>query len=345
MKPTKIFNPEGSDAVQDRHIWTGNTTNLMNLNNIKYDWAYGIYKQMRANFWIPERYDITTDITDYKLLTEAERNAFDGFLSYLTFLDSEQVCNLPHLKLPVTAPEIGMCIAEQTSQESLHSHSYQYMIEGIVDKEKRNAIYDFWRTDKILKERCNYIASLYQNYVNNPNKENYYIALVADYLLEGIYFYNGFILFYSFASRNLMRGSADIIRAINKDELSHTRLFQKLIPEAKKELLKGSNVLDDVVYELTDNAVNQETKWTGHITDNSILGITESSTEKYTKYLANLRLKSIGLKPLYDENIENPYKHLEKTADTSNEGNMKANFFESGVTAYNMSSAVDGWEF
>ncbi len=82
-------------------------------------------------------------------------------------------------------------MAEQISQEGMHNQSYQYMIETIIPSDKRDAVYEFWRTDKILKERCEYIATLYQNYVDNPTQENYFVALMADYLLEGLYFYNG----------------------------------------------------------------------------------------------------------------------------------------------------------
>ncbi len=78
---------------------------------------------MRGQFWVPEKSDITQDVTDYLLLTPEERRAFDGILSYLTFLDSIQVCNIPHLKSFVTAPEISLCMAEQISQEAMHSKS------------------------------------------------------------------------------------------------------------------------------------------------------------------------------------------------------------------------------
>jgi len=101
----------------------------------------------------------------------------------------------------------------------------------------------------------------------------------------------------------------------------------------------------DQIYEMFDTATQNEIKWTNHIVDNDILGITEKSTEDYTKYLANQRLKAIGLKPLYPEFTKNPYKHLEKFSDTSSEGSTKANFFESSVTSYSQSSAVDGWDF
>lgn len=191
MPKSPIFNPDGNDDVAHRSIWFGETTNLMQLNDVKYDWAISLYDQMRSNFWIPQKYDLTTDVTDYKNLTTAERRAFDGILSYLSFLDSIQAFNLSHIKEVVTAPEISLCIAEQTSQEYLHSASYQYIMDSIIPVGRRKEIYDFWRTDKVLFERCENIASHYQAYGDNPSQGNYFLMLVANFLLEGIYFMNG----------------------------------------------------------------------------------------------------------------------------------------------------------
>jgi ribonucleoside-diphosphate reductase beta chain len=214
MKLNPLFNAQGDDT--DRSIWFGNTTNLMQLNDVKYNWAVRLYRQMREQFWISERVDVTADVTDYHNLTDRERTVYDGILSYLTFLDSLQTVNIPHLKNYITAPEVNLCLNEQISQETLHSSSYQYLIETIIPTEKRSSIYDLWREDKILKERCEYIAKYYQTFVDNPTDENYFTALVADYLLESIYFYNGFCAYYTLASRSLMAGSADIFKLINR---------------------------------------------------------------------------------------------------------------------------------
>jgi ribonucleoside-diphosphate reductase beta chain len=342
MPITPIFNPAGDDCVENRTIWFGNTTNLMQLNDVRYSWAVGLYQQMRENFWIPQRLDITQDVTDYWNLTDEERYAFDGILSYLTFLDSVQTCNIPHLKSSVTAPEISLCMAEQISQEGMHNQSYQYMIETIIPSERRNQVYDFWRTDSVLRDRCEFIAGLYQKYIDDPSQENYFIALVADYLLEGLYFYNGFIYFYNLASRMLMPGSADIFKMINRDELSHVRLYQKIIPEAMTIFTHSV----EQIYEMFDSAVNYECLWTNHIVGNNILGITEHSTEQYTKYLANSRLRAIGLDPLYTDAkySKSPYTHLERFSDTKKEAHTKANFFEATVTSYVMSSGISGWD-
>ena len=69
MVPNLVFNPEGNDDTANRKIWGGETTNLMQLNDVKYSWAVGLYSQMRENFWIPQKLDITQDVTDYSNLT------------------------------------------------------------------------------------------------------------------------------------------------------------------------------------------------------------------------------------------------------------------------------------
>lgn len=342
MKPTPIFNPDGNDTVFARSMWFGDTTNLMQLNDIRYDWAFSLYQQMREAFWIPQKVDVTQDVTDYRNLLPEERRAYDGILSYLTFLDSIQTCNISHLKIPVTAPEINLCMSEQMSQEAMHNQSYQVLIETIIPSDRRSQVYEFWRTDKVLKDRCEFIAGLYQQYVDNPTTENYFIALMADYLLEGMYFYNGFIFFYNLCSRFLMAGTSDMIKLINRDELSHVRLYQKILPEAMATFTHSK----EQVYEMFSTAVEHEIKWANHLIGNDILGITESSTDQYTKYLANIRLKAIGLEPLYDDLKygKSPYSHLERFADTKKEASTKTNFFDSTVTSYTMSSSLDGWD-
>jgi ribonucleoside-diphosphate reductase beta chain len=237
---------------------------------------------------------------------------------------------------------VSLCIAEQISQEGTHNQSYQYMIETIIPSDRRSAVYDFWRTDEVLRKRCENIAGHYQKYLDDPSQENYFTSLLADYLLEGLYFYNGFIYYYNLASRMLMPGSADIFKMINRDELSHVRLFQKLVTEA----MATFDYSEAAIYEMVDRAVHHECEWTNHIIGDDILGITKQSTEIYTKYLANNRLRDIGLQPLYtgEQYKKSPYRHLERFSDTKKAGNTKANFFEAGVTSYVMSSGVTGWD-
>lgn len=338
----KLFNPLGDDSLSRRRVIKGDSTNIFNLNNVKYQWANQLYRTMMGNFWIPEKIDLTQDKNDYKNLTDQEKEAYDGILSFLIFLDSIQTNNIPNVCDYITAPEINLILSIQTFQEAIHSQSYQYIIESILPKEIRNSIYDKWREDKILFERNKYIAEMYQKFLEEPNDKNFSKVIIADYLLEAIYFYNGFNFFYLLASRNRMMGTSDVIRLINRDELSHVVIFQHLLKEIRNENPDFFN--DEEIYSMFRKAVEQEINWTNHIIGNQILGITEETTEQYTKWLANERLRSIGLKPIYEGFNKNPYKHLTKFADTEGEGNVKANFFEGTVTSYNMSSSIDGWD-
>jgi ribonucleoside-diphosphate reductase beta chain len=133
-----------------------------------------------------------------------------------------------------------------------------------------------------------------------------------------------------------------MIRYINRDEFTHCILFEKIISEIRKEF--PEMVDNDVTIQLFKEAVEQEISWTNHIVGNDVLGITKASTEAYTKYLANKRLTSIGMEPLYKGFNDNPYMHLELIADESGDGNVKSNFFESTVTGYNQASTLDGWD-
>ena len=208
MKKKKLFNPEGNDTLSERKIVGGNTTNLFNLNNTSFKWATKLYRVMMENFWIPEKVDLSMDSQDYSKLDEHEVRAFDGILSFLVFLDSIQTNNLPKIPEYITAPEISLVLAIQTFQEAVHSQSYAYIIDTLIPSEKRSKIYDFWRDDEILFKRNKFIAQVYQDFHDNDSNENFLKVLVADYLLEAIYFYNGFCFFYSLASRNLMQGTA-----------------------------------------------------------------------------------------------------------------------------------------
>lgn len=342
MQRKRLFNTAGDDSLINRRMIKGNVTNLFNLNNVKYQWANKLYRLMMENFWIPEKVSLFDDKRAYDELTPEEQKAYDGILSFLVFLDSIQTNNLPNISDYITAPEVNLILAIQTYQEAVHSQSYAYIIESIIPVEKRAAIYDKWRDDPVLLERNKYIADIYQQFIDERNDVNFARVLVANFLLEGVYFYNGFNFFYNLASRSLMIGTADEIKYINRDELTHCVIFSNIIKEIRKENDTFFN--NDEIYAMFRKAVEQEIAWSNHIIGDKIIGITPVTIEQYTKFIANKRLKEIGLEPIYEGCDENPYKQLEKVADTNGEGNVKGNFFEANVSSYNQSTAVEGWD-
>jgi len=343
LSENKIFNPEGNDALEERTIIKGNVTGLFNLNATKYPWAKKLYQVMVGNFWVPEKVmGLGDDARMFNsVLTEDERRAYKGFISFLTFLDSIQTVNLPNISSYITSPEVNLILAIQSYQEAIHSQSYATILETVVDSKDREEIYYFWKTDETLLERNRYIGSVYQAFIDTPSDENFFKAVVADFILEAIYFYNGFSLFDTFVDQGKMQATGRMIAYIRRDELTHVYLFANILNEIKKEFPSMFN--EDVIRDLMRVGVEQEITWSKHIIGDSIPGITNQTIEEYTKYLANDRLALIGIGPMYPDATSNPYRHLEYIQDTDND---KSNFFETTVINYTQSTGLKGsWDF
>ncbi|MCH2188255.1 ribonucleotide-diphosphate reductase subunit beta [Candidatus Gracilibacteria bacterium] len=338
-----IFNAAGNDAVADRTIIKGNTTGLFNLNATKYSWAKNMYQVMVGNFWLPEKVSgLGEDAIQFKtVLTDDERRAYKGILSFLIFLDSIQTVNLPNFSEYITAPEVNLLLSIHAYQEAIHSQSYATILETVVDSQDREEIYYFWKNDKHLLERNEFIGGIYQDFIDDPSDENLFRGIVGNYLLESIYFYNGFAFFDTLADQVKMVSTDRMINYIRRDELTHVTIFANILREIKKEFPHMYN--EDVIYDMMKVAVDQEIKWSKHILGENIIGMGHENTENYTKWLANQRLATLGLKPMYENVLSNPYKHLDRLQDNNSE---KGNFFETTVTNYAQSTAMNGsWDF
>jgi len=338
-----LFNPEWDDDLSKRKVIKGSTTKIFQLNNTKYTWAKNLYQVMVWNFWVPEKVKwLWEDSTQYKTsLTDPEKRAYDGILSFLIFLDSIQTLNLPNINDFITAPEINLILAIQDYQEAIHSQSYSTILESVVPAEKRNSIYYFWKDDKHLLDRIKFIWDIYQDFVDNKTDKNFFKAVIGNFLLESLYFYNGFAYFDTLADMWKMVASQRMINYIRRDELTHVTLFAHLVRELKNDF---PDIFDEkLIYDMFEEAVKQEIFWSNHIVWEWIMWINNKSIDAYTKRLANQRLEMIGLSPLYPEYTENPYKHLERLQDHNSE---KWNFFESTVTNYTQSSSMKWtWDF
>lgn len=327
-----LFNEFGDIEVAKKRMINGNTTNLNDFNNMKYGWVSDWYRQAMNNFWIPEEINLSQDLKDYFKLNEAERSAYDKILSFLIFLDSIQTANLSNISNYVTASEVNLCLTIQAFQEAVHSQSYSYMLDTICSPEKRNEILYQWKDDKILLERNKFIGELYNKFLREPNKYNLVKTIMANYILEGIYFYSGFMFFYNLERNGKMPGSAQEIRYINRDENTHLWLFRNIIKELQKEEPELFN--DDLKKELVDmmkSGVKNEIAWGHYVIGDNIQGINKKLIEDYIKYLGNLRLNAIGLPKIYDGNDKNPASWVDILADANS---VKTDFFEAKSTAY-----------
>ena len=277
MKKNLLFNPNGDDSILNRSIIKGATTGLFQLNDSKYVWAKKLYPIMIGNFWIPEKVmGLKEDARMFASeLSPDEQRAYKGILSFLIFLDSIQTVNLPNISDYITAPEVNLILAIQTYQEAIHSQSYATILETVVESKERDEIYYFWKNDKILLERNKYIGQIYQDFKDSGTDINFFKSIIANYLLEALYFYNGFAFFDSLVDQTKMQASGRMIAYIRRDELTHVTLFANIINEIKREFPNIYN--KDIIIEMTKTAVGQEIKWSNHILGNSIPGISNVS--------------------------------------------------------------------
>lgn len=337
MNKKMIFNQEGERGTQS--MINGNTTNLREWNRIKYDWANNMYRTMLNNFWIPEEISLNEDVKQFPYLTEGERNAFDKIISFLNFLDSVQAENLPNLSRYITAAEVSSLLNIQAFQEEIHAQSYSYILDTVTNPITRDAIYDMWREDAHLLERNQFIAGIYQAFNEEPTTPHFLKAIMANYILEGIYFYSGFSFFYTLARQGKMTATSTLFKYINRDEVTHLVLFQNILKELKKEnpdlfTAEFENELRDMMR----IGVEHEIAWGQYVTNNEILGLNDALIDKYIKYLSNLRLRAIGFEPLYPEIIDHPMSWIDNFSSLNA---TKTDFFEAKVTNYTKAAVFD----
>mgnify|MGYP000255372962 CR=1 FL=1 len=340
LKRNALFNPSGDTEIRLRKMIGGNTTNLNDFNNMRYKWVSDWYRQAMNNFWIPEEINLTQDTKDYPLLDEAERTAYDKILSFLVFLDSLQSNNLPTISEYITANEVNLCLHIQAFQECVHSQSYSYMLDTICSPEKRNDILYQWKTDEHLLKRNTFIGNCYNEFQESQDGFTLMKTLIANYILEGIYFYSGFMFFYNLSRNGKMSGSAQEIRYINRDENTHLWLFRNMILEMKKELpelFTPEHI--EILKEMLKEGVRQEIAWGHYVIGDQIAGLTKEMITDYIQYLGNLRFTNLGFDPLYPDHTQEP-DSMRWVSQYSNANMVKTDFFEAKSTAYAKSTAL-----
>ncbi|KIM12798.1 MAG: ribonucleotide-diphosphate reductase subunit beta [Sulfuricurvum sp. PC08-66] len=340
MNRKKIYNPNSTETAKARQIFGGNPTGIFELNDIKFQWAYNLWEMMLNNTWFPKEVDMTQDARDYGILTNEEKNAYDKALAQLIFMDSLQTNNvIDNVNPYVTSPEINLILVRQSFEEALHSQSYAVMVDSISHNSKD--IYELWRKDMMLRHKNDAIANVYEELSKNPTEHNLVKSFFANQILEGIYFYSGFAYLYTLARSGKMLGSAQMIRFIQRDEVTHLLIYQNMINSLKKDRPDlFTRTLEEEVIEMFKKAVELETGWGHYITQGQILGLTNDILTQYIQHLADQRLAAVGMAKLY--NVDNPIKWVE---DFAKFNDQKTNFFEGTVTNYSKGSLEfdDDW--
>jgi ribonucleoside-diphosphate reductase beta chain len=165
-------------------------------------------------------------------------------------------------------------------------------------------------------------------------KQDFIRNLVAyNVILEGIWFYSGFMVALSFRQRNLLRNFGSLVDWIVRDESLHLKFGINLILTVLEENpdLQTPEFAAEIRQMILD-AVEMEEQYNHDLLPNGILGLNANYINQYVKYLADRRLEELGFETEY--NVSNPAKWMATANDTL----QLVNFFESTNTSYEVNA-------
>lgn len=328
-----------SEIINARRLAFGPQSRLMAISPMRHVWARDMWNTMLANNWTANEVNLTEDGPCYRRLDEGKRYAFDSALSFVSNLDGIQLYNLVNIDNCITSPEVTMLIKRQAYEEALHVDSYSQIVETVSADPM--AVYMRFEQDGILAAKNEHIIRQAEILAREQSHAQFARAIVANMALEGIYFYSAFLVFYVLGRMGEMIGASDMVKFINRDEITHLHLFKHMHFTHKVENpeVYGSRFYSDAEVLLRE-ATELETKWGKYIIRKGVPGLSDLLIDEYCKSRANEVAALIGIEPLYP-GVKNPFPWVEQFSDPSKK--REKNFFESKVVDYSVGT-LDGWE-
>ena len=336
----KLLNPEYPN--KSTGIINGKSSGLLNWNDIAYPKMYDLYQTLLANFWKAQEINMQDDIKQWDSLSETEKDVFLRINTQLASLDSLQTPTMSQVMDYVTDSSFKAIFAVISQQEAVHNESYSYILSSLVPIGEQNERFNQAKMDPIVRKRNQLILDAYENFRENPTPQSLFQLGVNSINLEGIYFYAGFAFFYHLARQQKMLKTSTMISYIQRDEMQHAYFiaqFIRILLTENPALHTEENI--NYVYQTINEAVELEKEWAHYILAD-IKGIDLQEFEEYVEYLANKRLRQLGLNNLYSEKI-NPMPWIQVFGDDMvNE--TKSDFFEQKSRTYSKVSQSNGFD-
>jgi ribonucleoside-diphosphate reductase beta chain len=323
-------------------IINGQSSNILNWDDVRFPWAYPLYKNMLANFWTPFEINMSSDSKQYSNLSEREQDTFNKIMGLLAFLDSVQTDYSSRVSAYLTDSSLSALMATLSFQEVVHNQSYSYVLSSLVPKRKQDEIFEYWKNDPVLRERNDFIVEGYRAFLTNPTPETFIQSIIYDVVLEGLNFYSGFSFFYNLARNQKMVSTSTMINYINRDEQLHVYLFCQIFKAVLYEhpVLQGEE-LNSFAAKTFTRAAELEIKWSKYIIGDAFEGISERDLEAYIKFMANKRLNELGFEKIFPDHKKNPLPWIKAYSDV-NSG--KSDFFEQKSRQYTKISDENGFD-
>ena len=323
-----VFNTEEVDTKK-QPMFFGRPLGVQRYDSYKYPAFENLTKQQLGYFWRPEEVSLQKDRADYQTLRPEQKHIFTSNLKYQTMLDSVQgrgpgMAFIPYCSLP----ELEACMEVWGFMEMIHSRSYTYIVKNVYSNPSE--VFDTILKDERILERSKSVTESYDDFIRDAQcwstgnmwkpeakgspsvewcqkdlKRKLYRAVANVNILEGIRFYVSFACSFAFGELKLMEGSAKIISLIARDENQHLVLTQTILNNWRKgddpEMIDIIKEEEEWTYKQFDLCVNEEKKWADYLfKDGSMIGLNEKLLYQYVEWIANRRIKAIGLKPQYD---------------------------------------------
>ena len=327
----------------DKRVVNG-ITDINQLAPFKYPWAWSYFLNANKNHWTPLDINMAQDVHDYHYkLTLEERHVYENVLSYLTTSDILAMRNIGLAVMEkMSAPELQIYQARQVYEESLHTWTYQHCIETIgLDQ---GEIYNRYRVVpeingkiQISNRRLNSILRTDIDLTDRDELENFIMAYIFfGGVFEGCWFYNGFSPIFALQRRGLMKGTAEQLQYIMRDEVMHASFGIRVI---KQIILEENITLDpQAVRDMWEEAEAAETAYANYILRDPILGYSKEDHCNQFRFIANRRARQL--------NQEEPFPNTEAALPWLDEqANLRKekNFFETRVTEYQTGGALN-WD-
>jgi len=335
VKGMTVFNTQDVDTKK-QPMFFGAPLGVQRYDNFKYPSFENLTKQQLGYFWRPEEVSLQKDRGDYQTLAPQQKHIYTSNLKYQIMLDSVQgrapgMAFLPYCSLP----ELEACMECWSFMEMIHSRSYTYVIKNVYPDPSE--VFDKILHDDRILERAASVTGSYDDFINEAQnwgqsnlwqdydasmntslpalemkevKRKLYRAVANVNILEGIRFYVSFACSFAFGELKLMEGSAKIISLIARDENQHLAITQNILNNWRKgddpEMQQITKEEEEWTYQMFDKCVNEEKRWADYLFKNgTMIGLNDKLLQKYVEWIANRRLRSIGLRPQYDVPAKN----------------------------------------
>ena len=328
IKGVTVFNKEKTDTSHSP-MFFGPPLGVQRYDGAKYQVFDKLTNQQLGYFWRPEEVSLQKDRSDFATLNETQKHIFTSNLKYQILLDSVQgrgpgLAFIPYCSLP----ELESAMIAWEFMEMIHSRSYTYIIKNVYANPEQ--IFDTILDDEKIIARAKSVTEAYDEFINfaqqwgqgnwwkegwrdSPSaswekkelKRRLYRAIMNVNILEGIRFYVSFACSFGFGELKKMEGSAKIISLIARDESQHLVITQNIINNWRKgddpDMLEIIDEEKGNVIEMFERCVNEEKDWAEYLfKEGSMIGLNAKLLTQYVKWIANRRMKTIGIDPIYD---------------------------------------------